>query len=128
MALLIAAGITGGAALLGVGLNMWMQMDAMQADRKEARRAEALRIKFSTEENERLADQFNRSEAFSEKKFEFTKSQGIDNLRLRERAQTSVESQHGFDNSQAVMENLMNLFNSNSETGMKLAQLNRGRK
>ena len=99
---LIAAGVIGGASLLGAGMQAWFNSSAQDAAHRESRRSDKLRIKFAEEETERQEKRFDRTHGLQ-------------------------QAGQNFNMNQQINQNLMNMFESNREASMRIANHRRQR-
>jgi hypothetical protein len=119
----IAAGVTGAFATGNMFAQIYMANQGKDEQRREARRSEALQIKFAQEENARIARQ-NR-EALAQRKEEFGRTQGLAEQRFG-----FDKKQAQFQNVQQVLDRLVGMFDRSSSARSQLSQSfrNRGRR
>ena len=101
---ILAAGIIGGASLLGTGIMAYMSSSAASDQQKENRRTEALRIKFSGEESAREESRFQRTLKFDKESFGETKRQ------------------NKFANIQSILDGFNNMQRNNFEQSITLSK------
>jgi len=109
MAVLIGAGITAAAALIGTGVSIWSQSRALKQAQKEAKRTERLNIKFAEEESVREERRFART------------------MKLEEEALETQQAGQRFNQTQTILGNLTNMLNSNRAARNTFMQLQKQR-
>ena len=81
MPAIIGGTIVAGGALVGAGVTTWANLYASSQARREARRTEALNIKFAEEETGREESRFNRGLKLQQDDANFKRTQSvIDNI------------------------------------------------
>jgi len=109
-----AAGVTGLFTVGSLLAQIYMTNQAKEESRSEARRTERLAIGSAREETARLRGEFK--ESMAEKKRQFDKS-----LDFSEKQFASSEEQRKFQNTQAVIDRLVNNFDRNLSARRNLA-------